>query len=523
MPLTPRSGALAALVAAVAAILATVGSPARCAPFSAPFVPGELIVGFRDGAPASARAAAHAAAGAREVVPIARGAMELVRFGEDAELGAIERAYLERPDVEFADRNYIGEGGFTPNDSNFSFQWQHRNTGQSGGTPGADVESVPGWDLARGGSSVTVAVLDSGIDSDHPEFAGRILPGWDFVNGDADPEDDHSHGTFVAGLLAANADNGFSVAGVDHFCRILPVKVLNASNGGTSANLISGIDYASAQGADVLSMSLINYPCTPSLNMTLNAAKTAGAILVACAGNGGIGDADVSCPGASVHTISIGASTHTDARASYSGTGEALEFLAPGHQVVTVRYNTAADGSTSFSGCSAATPVAAGIVAIVRALAPEMRTNRMRELLRLGAEDQVGPPEEDTPGRDEFFGWGRLNLRLVLEEFLAATAAPQVAGGAPGVALEIDPNPARAANGAAIRYELPARAWVKVEVLDVAGRLVRVVDHGIRDAGARTLVWDARHDRGNPVASGVYFVRLSAGSDRVVRKLTLAR
>ncbi len=367
------------------------------------------------------------------------------------------------------------------------------------------MNSEPGWDLSRGSASVTVAVLDSGIDSDHPEFAGRILPGWDFVNNDANPEDDHSHGTLVSGLLAANANNGFAVAGVDHFCMILPVKVLNAFNSGTTANLISGIDYASQQGADVISMSLINYPCGVALNNALNNARLAGAILVACAGNGGIGDADISCPGASPHTISIGATTNTDARAFYSGTGEALEFMAPGDDVVTVIYNSPVNGSSFFSGCSAATPNAAGIVSILRALEPELRTRHVRDILQLGAEDQVGPPQEDAPGWDEFFGWGRLNLRSVLDAFLAATAVGELANDDGGARLEFEagPNPAR--ESVDVRYALPSRAWVKVDVMDVTGRRVersrrrnsqcRRARAAVECAGRRRRVLPARSGR----------------------------
>lgn len=498
--------------------------PSRSTVFSAPFVPGELIVRFRDETSPGVRQSIHDAAGALEVRPIARGVMELVRFGEGIELGAVESIYNARAEVEFAERNYIGEGGFTPNDTHFASQWHHRNTGQSGGTPGADMESESGWDVSRGSASVTVAVLDSGIDSDHPEFAGRILPGWDFVNNDADPEDDQSHGTYVTGLLAANADNGFSVAGMDHFCMILPVKVLDAGNSGTTVNLISGIDYASAEDADVISMSLINYPCGSSLNLALNNARLAGAILVACAGNGGIGNADVSCPGASPQTISIGATDDTDARASYSGTGAELEFMTSGDLVRTVRYNTSLDGTTIFNGCSAATPSAAGIVSIVRALEPGMSTNRMRALLKLGAEDQVGPPSEDTPGRDDYFGWGRLNLRLVLEAYLAATDTPTVAGAddATSLGLAIEPNPSRGAS--TIEYRLPSRAWVKVDILDVTGRLVRVVEHGIRDAGTHEVGWDGRARGEAQAAAGVYFVRVTDGRGAAaIRKLTLSR
>jgi hypothetical protein len=108
--------------------------------------------------------------------------MVLVRVDDPGDLKQRYAGYAAHPSVAFVQPDYYGEGGFTPDDSQWTSIWHHGNTGQFGGTPGADLESEAGWDLSRGSPSVVVAVLDSGIDSDHPEFAGRILPGWDFVN-----------------------------------------------------------------------------------------------------------------------------------------------------------------------------------------------------------------------------------------------------------------------------------------------------------------------------------------------------
>lgn len=334
----------------------------------------------------------------------------------------------QEPEVEFAELNYLGEGGLVPNDTFFSSQWHHRNTGQTGGAPDADIDSVEGWDLTTGSTSTVVAVLDSGIDSDHPEFVGRIVAGFDFVNNDNDPEDDQSHGTLVTGLLAANAGNNFGVAGVDHRTRVMPVKVLNSQNQGSVMDLVDGLTFAANQGADVISMSLINYPGTSSLANALQLARNSGAILIACAGNGGIGNADVSWPGASPLTISVGATTHTDARASFSGTGSALDLVAPGSSVRTVAYNTAANLSTSFSGCSAATPVAAGVTTLLHGIDPTITHTEVLQVLTSTAEDQVGPPGEDTPGRDDFFGHGRLNLHDAVAILVGSGCVPPPTG-----------------------------------------------------------------------------------------------
>jgi thermitase len=325
------------------------------------------------------------------------------------------------PQVAFVERNGVGAGGIVPNDTHFVSQWHLRNTGQSGGTVGADIDAVRAWDLETGSTSVIVAVLDTGIDSDHPEFVGRIAPnGFDFVNEDANPEADHAHGTWVSGCIAANADNGFAVAGVDWHCKILPIKVLDQFNGGTNFDLAQGLNYvATLPEVDIVNMSLINYPNSASLQSAVLSASLAGKILAVCAGNGGIGNADVSFPGAYPQSISIGNTTRTDARNPSSGTGVALDFVAPGTSIVTAAHNTNVNTFDSVTGCSFATPNTAGVIALLvgRAETDYGRTLTQAdvvELLRRSAEDQVGPPAEDVPGRDNFFGWGRVNAYFAI-------------------------------------------------------------------------------------------------------------
>ncbi|MEE8508688.1 MAG: S8 family serine peptidase, partial [Myxococcota bacterium] len=176
----------------------------------------------------------------------------------------------------------------------------------------------------------------------------------------------------------ANADNGFSVAGVDHFARILPVKVLRADGSGGLFELIQGLVFAADRGAHVISMSLIGYPVILFLEEALEYARNAGAVLIACAGNGGIGDADVSGPGVSPLTISVGATTDDDARAFFSGTGSALDLVAPGASVATVNPFGGGNGFDTFSGCSAATPIAAGVASLLLSLNPQLTHDGLR-------------------------------------------------------------------------------------------------------------------------------------------------
>jgi subtilisin family serine protease len=409
-------------------VTALVPGPARAVSAR---VPGEVVVKLRSGLDraAAAHLASRHGSSLRRMSP--HGDLALVALPPGLAVDDAIARLRSDPACAWSEPNFRGRGGgFVPDDPRFPLEWHLQNTGQTGGTPGADVEATEAWTLTRGSSEVVVAVLDTGIDSDHAEFAGRLLPGYDFVNGDADPEADHPHGVLVTGILAANADNGIEVAGVDQRALILPVKVLGADNTGTTFDLAQGLEFAADQGADVINLSLIDYPPdSKALNDALQYAYDHGAVLIACAGNGGLGDADRSAPGVSPLTISVGLTDATDARADFpqyhivSATGSALDLVAPGWILASVSSSAGA----FFSGCSAATPVVSGIASLMLARDPALTPDEVREVLTSTAEDQVGPPAQDTPGRDDFFGYGRANA------YRAVLAVPEAPAGAPVV------------------------------------------------------------------------------------------
>jgi subtilisin family serine protease len=301
---------------------------------------------------------------------------------------------------------------------------------------------------------VKIAILDVGIETFNAEFTGaRFLRGPDFTNGDENPEADHPHGIYTLGLLAANADNDFGGAGVDHRSEILVIKVLNGFNRGSVADLAAGIIEAAQEDADIISMSLIDYGNTNTLNLALEVAQSAGSILIACAGNGGIGNADISYPGASPLTISIGSVDSQERRTAISGTGAMLDFVAPGENLFTV-----ASGSgnelTQFSGCSAATPLAAGIAGLMKAVNPQLTQADIKDIWIDTARDLIGPGSQDTLGRDDQYGYGMLD----------AAAAVQLA-------VEINvPISEKIENTA------PISVLEKLELLDLSGNLINQID-----------------------------------------------
>jgi len=375
------------------------------------YMPNEILVRLKGGVSRPEMNAMNSATGVTVLQYVEKLDLYRLRIPNTYTVPEMIELYRRDTRVEYAEPNYVGSGGdFVPSDTFFQGQWYLNNAGQTGGKIDADIDAVQGWQVTKGNSSVVVAVLDTGIDFGHPEFAGRLLQGFDFVNNDSDAQADHPHGVEVSGILAANSDNNFGIAGIAQSVKLLPVKVLNSNNLGTTLNLAQGLIFAAENRAQVISMSLINYPTnSPVLNSALKFARDSGSILIACAGNGGIGNANVSGPGASPLTISVGATDQNDQRASFSGTGAALGVVAPGVNLLTIGLNRS-DVAVTFSGCSAATPVVSGIAAVLLSLDQILTHDDVRKILTESAEDLVGGVSEDTPGRDDFFGHGRVNM-----------------------------------------------------------------------------------------------------------------
>ena len=404
-------------------------------------VPGEIIVGLTSEANRAEIDAGLAREGMEILGEIPRLRALRLRVGDSRSLQEACSVARSMPGVAYAELNGTGgvagaADGAPPSDTWFAQQWHLANTGQSGGKAGADIEALSAWEFVSEAPQIVVAVLDTGILYDHPEFTGSVLQGYDCVDEDDDATLTNPHGVFVAGLLGAHADNGFGVAGVAPACRILPVRVLAGPFGGTF-NLAQGIDYAVSQAADILSMSLVNYPPAEILKSALKQAADAGILMLASAGNSGPGTADSSYPAASPFVMSIGATNRFDNRASFSATGTVLDFVAPGANVVTVA-ESQDDDFEHFTGTSAAAPIASGIAALLKSYNASLTQQQVYELLRAGAEDQVGHSYEDTPGWDPYHGHGRLNAFRSLQALCSCTAGDAFTVSPPALAFGVE-------------------------------------------------------------------------------------
>ena len=270
------------------------------------------------------------------------------------------------PNVEFAEPNTtVHLTTTTPNDTLYA---GYQASLAQIGVPAA-------WDTTTGGAGVAVAVLDTGVDAAHTDLTGRVLAGYDFINNDANATDDHWHGTFVAGIIAANGNNAKGIAGICWSCNILPVKVLDQNGSGSMFTATQGIDWAVAHGAKVINMSFGGNAPDAALQTSINNAWAAGVVLVAAAGNDNGGP--ILYPAAATNVVAVGAlDTDGVTRASFSNIGPQLAISAPGVGISSLACNCgtlspAVKGTyISANGTSFASPEVAGVAALMLPTAP---------------------------------------------------------------------------------------------------------------------------------------------------------
>lgn len=327
-----------------------------------------------------------------------------------------------------------------PTDNYFNWQYYLYNEGQEIGFPGpegknrADIKALEAWEETKGDSQVVIAVIDTGIDFDHPDLEGKIFSGgYDFVNEDNDAADDHGHGTFVSGLIAAKSNNGIGIAGVNWNSKVLPLKAVEADGTGYVSWLVSAIEYAVEKGkgdlgneelnpVDVISMSLgfslAPGEEVPSLEDALELAHANGVVCVASAGNE---SSDVLYPAAyDDYCIAVAATDYNDSRPSWSNFGPEVDVAAPGLKIVGpvptwlpgLIWNDFTIPPYGFGdGTSASAAIVSGFVALIKSIKPWLGPDDLMDVIRYSADDVNA---DEYPGPDDYIGYGRINMEKAL-------------------------------------------------------------------------------------------------------------
>jgi subtilisin family serine protease len=232
------------------------------------------------------------------------------------------------------------------------------------------------WSRTTGDPATVVAVVDTGVDPSHADLAGRLAPGYDFVNGDSDPGDDNGHGTAVTGIAAAAGDNHIGVAGYCWRCRVMPLKVLDANGGGFASDVAQAVVWATDHGARVVNASLGGPLEDASLAAAAQYAQSRGALLVAAAGNDSSSQLEYPAPA----VVSVGASNPSDALYSFSNQGAAVARPAR-----TRRPRARGAATKRFLGTSSAAPVVGGIAGLLFSLVPSATPAQVASALEQSA------------------------------------------------------------------------------------------------------------------------------------------
>lgn len=346
--------------------------------------------------------------------------------------------------------NYSYHALWLPNDPDYPLQWNLSN-----------INMPAAWDAQRGGDSrIVVAVLDTGLafetyqnfrpapdlaqtniwtnpaeiagdglDNDHDGLVDDVH-GWNFVDGNAHPDDNNGHGTHIAGIISSSTDNSLAIAGIAFKTTMMPLKVLDGAGDGTTATIAAAINYAVAHGANIINLSLGGNNDDPVLHQAIQQAVAQGVLVIGAAGN--TGDGTVTYPARYPEVISVGAVQVDDTRAPYSNYGSTLDLVAPGGNLsldqnhdgqpdgIPAQTCTDATCSAFATYLSVGTSQAAAHVSAVAALleACGAASGTIRTTLESSATD-LGPP-----GRDDQFGFGLVNAAAALAQAGCQSAAP---------------------------------------------------------------------------------------------------
>ena len=370
----------------------------------------------------------------------------ILNFESNQNIDHLIKQYKNSNLFEYVEPDFIGVGGgkkiklqSIPNDTYFSRQYGLYNDGTfslSSATNDADIDMDLGWDIEQGDQSIIVAVLDSGIKLDHPEFSGRLwtnpnetlngidddnngyiddINGWDFANNDDDPTDDHGHGTNVTGIIGANSNNNLGYSGVDWNCKLMIGKILDENNSGYYSWWTDGIYYAVDNGAKVINMSVGGSGFSSSMKDAIDYAYNNGVTVVACMMNEN--NNTTFYPAGYQNTIAVGATNPNDERSapffwsttSGSNYGNHIDVVAPGNYIYGLDHQSDTNYNFYWGGTSQAAPLVTGLSSLLLAQDADKTPDDIRSIIRSTAEDQLGNISEDISGFDIYYGYGRVN------------------------------------------------------------------------------------------------------------------
>lgn len=406
---------LAALVAVSVLPMASTASARPIAEAKA--MPQRIVVGIERGHEREARAAI-AKAGGKVLKRGYKGGFFVVLADDAAASARLQSAVEGEPGVSYAHTDGRVYATFVPDDPSYPSQWHLPAIG-----------APQAWDITKGDASMTVAVLDTGADLGHPDLNDSVdtANDYDFVNNDFEAQDDNieynpstrqwivvGHGTHVSGIIAATMNNGIGVTGIAGQSKVLPIKVLDSDGAGFDSDIAQGIVWAADHGAEVISMSFgATSTLEPVVEEAITYALNRDVLLVAAAGN--TGKNQPFYPAAYPGVLGVSATGSNGAKTSWSTYGSHVDISAPGDAILSTQLG---GGYQQMSGTSMAAPLTAGAAALVRSLHPGWTQEEITNALTSTAFDA------GLAGRDDYYGFGRLNVPDALDTVSADDEIP---------------------------------------------------------------------------------------------------
>lgn len=403
-----------------------------------PYVENEILVKFKSFVSKSQIGSISDHYNSKKIEKIPR--IDVYRFKIPSSYSVEEAVELfkSHPDVDYAEPNYWLYLASNPNDSYFKYQWALENTGQRigpeqfdfpNGNAGSDIKATEAWEIETGNENTLVGIVDTGVDTGHPDLKNNIFSsGRDFANDDYNAQDDHGHGTHVAGIIGAQGNNSLGVTGVCWKCKILPVKVFNKNAAGNAAWVVNGIIWAADHDVRVINMSLggPDVVVNQALEDAIMYAYQKNIVLVAAAGNDGT--EGVWYPAAyDDYVLAVAATDYNDRYIDLeltngwfgSNYGPEVDVAAPGLDILSTwgrnlwrRGHQGWNGYNYGNKTSMSTAFVSGLAALIISHYPWLENWQVMDIIRYSADD-INASEHE--GEDIYIGFGRINAKRALE------------------------------------------------------------------------------------------------------------
>ncbi|MDQ6600377.1 S8 family serine peptidase [Bacillus salipaludis] len=439
----------------------------------------ELIVKFSSNLSKIERNSVLKSVNATEDTHLEHGDFSFVKVPKGTDLTKMAQILLGKKQIIWAEPNYKVKSTYIPQEPNFQKQWYLNK-----------IQMPKAWDITKGSPHITVAVIDDGVQQDHPELKGKIVSPYNAVTGGT-RYTPHEHSTHVAGIIAASFNNS-GIAGIAPNVKIMPINVFNGDEASDYAVAL-GIKYAVDHHADVINMSLGSPYYSSLLDYYTNYAKSKGVILVAAAGNDGT--FTKTYPAAFKAVVGVGATNSFDHRAIYSNKGSFIDFTAPGSNI----YSSINGGSYAYlSGTSMAAPVVSGVAALVLSKNPFLSPKQVENILRHSTID-LGPK-----GRDDYYGYGRIDAYKAMSNTPSSTATINTP----------KTYTMTGKNKAAFSLKLPGEVKLTISIKDSSGKTVNTILNNKIASGKVSAYWDGKSVNKKFVHSGTYKVVIKAANNR---------